>query len=200
MNKTTIKHITLSLLIIIASGGAALGLSRAVFQDQETVDPVITMGVLNLQVGDEDPANVPLDFAGMVPEEVRSYTFDVNNTGQVEGNLWIQGVITQSSEGDNPESEPLTVFDGDIAQCARLTLSMIDSEDNEVLLINDELIENVHQQTYETDYGTLIDEAVNNGPTEARLTISAYGCGSETMGDILNLDLLFHLTQVQVRN
>jgi len=96
MNKTTIKHITLSLLTIIATGGAALGLSKAVFQDQETVDPEISMGVLNLQVGDEDPANVPLDFSGMVPEEVRTYTFDVNNTGQVEGNFWLQGFITQS--------------------------------------------------------------------------------------------------------
>jgi len=73
---------------------------------------------------------------------------------------------------------------------------MIDSQDNEVLLINDELIENIHQQTYEANSGTLVDEAVNNGPTEARLTISAYGCDSVTMGDVLNLDLLFHLTQV----
>ncbi len=196
MNKTQIKHITLSLLVIIATGGAVLGLSRAVFQDQEVVDPVITMGVLNLQVGDEDPANVPLDFSGMVPEEVRSYSFEVNNTGNVEGNFWMQAFITESSEGENPESEPLTVFDGDIAQCAKLTFSMIDSESNDVVLINDQVIETIDQQMFEVAQGTLVDEAVNNGPTNANLTISAYGCGSETMGDILKLDLFFHLTQV----
>lgn len=196
MNLTKIKHITLSLLIIIATGGAVLGLSRAVFQDQEVVDPMISMGILNLQVGQEDPANVSLDFSGMVPEEVRSYTFEVNNTGSVEGNFWMQAFITESSEGENPESEPLTVFDGDIAQCASMTFSVVDSEDNEVVLINNELIENIDQQSFEDAQGTLVDEAVNNGPTDATLTIDAYGCGSETMGDILKLDLIFHLTQV----
>jgi hypothetical protein len=196
MNLTKIKHITLSLLIIIATGGAVLGLSRAVFQDQEVVDPMITMGVLNLQVGQEDPANVPLDFSGMVPEEVRSYTFEVNNTGTVEGNFWMQAFITQSGEGDDPESEPLTIFDGDIAQCASMTFSMVDSENNEVIIINDETIENIDQQVFENTQGSLVDEAVNNGPTDATITIDAYGCGSETMGDILELDLNFHLTQV----
>lgn len=196
MNKTKIKHLSLSLLSIIAVGGAVLGLSRAFYQDVETLDPTISMGVLNLQVGEEDPANVPLDFSGMVPEEERSFTFAINNTGQVEGNFWVKPVITYSDEGEIPESEVLTVFNGDIQHCAKLTLKVVDSESNEVKVIDEGLIYSINNQSFESASRTLVDEAVNNGPTNATLTISAMGCGSEVMGDILKMDLQFYLTQI----
>ena len=195
MKKITIKHLTLALLLIISAGGLIFQLSRAFYQDQETAYPSISMGVLNLQVGEEDPANVPLDFTGMMPEEVRTYSFDVKNIGQVEGNLWLQTFITDEGEGENLEPEPETFFDGDISQCARMSFSLSDVEGNDILLIDNQLITFVHQQTYETAHRSIIDEAVNADGSTARITVDTYSCGNETMGDELEMSLVFYLTQ-----
>ncbi len=195
MTITKIKHLTYLLLLIACVVIGAIEISKAAYQDQELIEPTISMGVLNLQVGDEDPANVILDFEGMRPEEVRTYTFLVKNTGQIEGDLTIIPLIANSGEGENPEPEPLTIFNGDIAHCARLTLSMTDINSDQQVLIDNQTIYSIHQQVYDNSPFTLVDEAVNNDGSSATVTIDAYDCGSESMGDFLNLKLMFNFLQ-----
>lgn len=196
MKKTTIKKITLSLLLLIIAGSSVIGLSKAVFQDQEVLNQTVSMGVLNLQVGDVDPINVSMDFSNMVPDEVRSYTYGVQNTGQVQGNFWLEALIISESEGENPDSEQSTEYDGDISQCARLSLSMSDINDDDVLLIDDELLSTIDQQTFDTNYESAVDQMVNMDQSSMTITINTYDCDNETMGDVLEMDLSFYLTQV----
>lgn len=196
MKKTTIKKITLSLLLIIITGGFAIGLSKAVFQDQEVINQTVSMGVLNLQVGDVDPVNVSMDFSNMVPNETRSYTYDVKNTGQIQGNFWLEVLINSESEGISPENEAITEYDGDISHCARLSLSMSDVADDDILLIDNELIVSIDQQNFDTNYESAIDQMVNMDKSRMIVTLNTIECGSETIGDILQMDLAFYLTQV----
>lgn len=196
MKKTTIKKITLSLLLLIFAGSSVIRLSKAVFQDQEVLNQTVSMGVLNLQVGDVDPINVSMDFSNMVPDEVRSYTYGVQNTGQVQGNFWLEALIISESEGENPDAEQSTEYDGDISQCARLSLSMSDINDDDVLLIDDELLSTIDQQTFDTNYESAVDQMVNMDQSRMTITINTYDCDNETMGDVLEMDLSFYLTQV----
>jgi|GEM_PF-2511444 len=196
MKKTTIKKITLSILLLIIAGSSAIGLSKAVFQDQEVLNQAVSMGVLNLQVGDVDPINVSMDFSNMVPDEVRSYTYGVKNTGQIPGNFWLETEIVSEGEGENPESEESTEYSGDVSRCARLSLSMTDINDDDILLIDDELLSAIDQQSFDSNFESAIDQKINMDQSQMTMTINTFDCGNETIGDELQMGLAFYLTQV----
>lgn len=192
--KHKIKQITLALLIILATGAATLGVSKAIFQDEELAQSTISLGTLNLQVGASDPINVPLDFSGMSAGEERVFAMDVQNTGQLDGNFWVRGEITSSLEGDNPEPETDTEGEGELDDCARLTVTVDDSQGQTLPVINNLLLKDITNDFEETD-GNTIDEAINNGPTEMKIKINTDNCDSDAMGDSANINLLFYLSQ-----
>ena len=195
MNKTKIKLITVSVLLIFISLGVALGISRALFEDQQMLDTTISMGTLNLKVGDESPANVPLDFENMMPGESRTVSFMVENIGSVEGNFWVRGEIIEEGEGENPHNEPVTALDGDLRECARLSLHRVRDDGLVDTVVNHMLLRNIETE-FDAESGSETDIALNNGPVEMRVLVSTQMCGNETMGDFLKANLYLYLTQV----
>lgn len=195
MKHIKIKLIALSLIIVLVGAGVALSLSRALFEDRQVLDTTISMGTLNLQVGDYGPASIPLDFQNMVPGEFRTVIFEVDNIGSVEGNFWVRGEIISAGEGENPANEPETESDGDLHNCARLSLFRM--KDNGLFdnVVNNMLIRNIETE-FEIESGTETDADVNNGPAEMHLVVNTLECGNETMGDVLTADLSLYLTQV----
>ena len=198
MQKNNIKRITLAILTIVAVGAATLGISKAIFQDEELAQSTISLGTLNLQVGANDPIDVPLDFTGMDSNEERIFTMDVQNTGQLTGNFWLAGIINGSNEGENPEPE--TDIDpingGELDDCARIS-ALIEIESGQTLpIINNLLLKDV-EHNFETAINT-IDDAINNGPAIMTIKVNTNNCGNEAMGDVVNMGLRFYLTQGEV--
>jgi hypothetical protein len=188
MNKSKIKLIALSILIIVVSAGVALGLSKALFEDRKTLDTTISMGTLNLQVGDEGPTSIPLDFENMSLDEFRTVIFEVDNVGSIEGNFWVRGVITETGNTLDPESE------GDLKNCARLGLYRIRDDGLEENIINNMVLRNI-EADFDSDAGTTNDVAINDGPVEMHLVVNTLDCYNHTMGDYISASLDFYLTQ-----
>ncbi len=186
MNNTKLKKIVYSLLVIIISFGLALGISRALFEDKQTFDTTISMGTLELQVGEDGPAGVPLDFDNMVPGETRTVIFDVDNVGSIEGNFWARGEIIEASENG-------------IKDCARLSLYRLKDDGLFDNVINNMLLRNI-EDDFDIDPNTANDAAINNGPAEMHLIVNTLACGSETMGDVLQANLYLYLTQIVESN
>lgn len=189
MNKTKIKLIGISLLIIVASAGVALGLSKALFEDKQTLDTSISMGTLNLQVGDDGPTSVPLDFENMVLGETRTVVFEVDNVGSIEGNFWVRGVITDNGNVLDPAIE------GEMMNCVRLGLYRIKEDGLQDNIITNMLLRNI-EADFDSAAGTTNDVGVNNGPAEMHLVVNTIDCHNDSMGDYLNASLDFYLTQV----
>ena len=194
MKKNIIKQITLALLIILITGAATLGISKAVFQDEELAQSTISLGTLNLQVGQSDPINVPLDFSGMSAGEERVFAMDIQNTGQLAGNFWVHGEITSSTEGENPEPETDIEGEGELDDCARLIVTVDDNQGQTLPVINNLLLKDITADFEEAD-GNTIDQAINNGPTQMQIKVNTDNCDSDAMGDTANINLLFYLSQ-----
>ena len=194
MQKNNINHITLALSTIDATGAATLGISKAIFQDEELAQSTISLGTLNLQVGASDPIDVPLDFSGMDSNEERIFTMDVQNTGQLAGNFWLSGIINGSTEGENPEPE--TDIDpangGELDDCARISVLVAVGTQN-LPVINNLLLKDI-EHDFETAINS-IDDAINNGPAIMTIKVNTNNCGNEAMGDTVNMGLRFYLTQ-----
>ncbi len=189
MNKKKLKLVGLSILIIVVSAGVALGLSKALFEDKKSLDTTISMGTLNLQVGDDGPASIPIDFENMVLGETRTVIFEVDNVGSIEGNFWVRGAITDTGNVLDPESE------GEMKNCARLGLYRIRSDGLQENIITNMLLRNI-EADFDSEAGTVNDAAINNGPAEMHLVVNTLGCYDNTMGDYLSAHLDFYLTQV----
>ncbi len=194
MLKTKIKRITLSLLAIIVTGTLTVGISRALFQDQESVDSSFSLGTLNLKVGDTDPATAALDFQEMNPGEERQYSLNVVNTGQVDGNFWLEGIVISSLEGVNSEAETDTEEPGDLDDCAKMSIEVDDIHGATNILASEVYLKDM-QQSFETTSLTTVDEAVNNGPAPMRIKVDTHDCGAESMGDTVEMELRLHLDQ-----
>lgn len=195
MKSIKIKAITLSLLIIFATVAAAVKASYALFDDVEQTNSTISMGHLNLQVGDSDPSLVELDLAGMVSDEVRIFDVLVKNTGEIEGNFWIQPIVENSLEGDNYEAETDTTGDGELDDCVRLKLRFNQDGTDEQILVNHFLLKNL-PATIDQDQATVIDQMVNAGDTQMSIEIDTANCHNSSMGDTIDFGLRFHLDQV----
>lgn len=194
MHTIPIKRITLSLLAIILIGAAVVGMSKGLFQDEEVAGSSISLGTLNLKIGEDDPSSIALDFTGMEPGEERVYSFNLRNTGQVQGNFWFEGEVLASLEGINSESEADIEEPGDLAACAKMNIEVDDLHGNTPQLVTDTYLSDM-ENSFETESGTYVDEGVNHGPIEMRVKVDTYDCGPEAMGDIVDMNLNFYLEQ-----
>lgn len=194
MHKTKIKRITLSLLAIVTTGALTVGISRALFQDQETVNSSFSLGTLNLKVGDSDPATVALDFTDMYPGQEREFSLNLVNTGQVDGNFWLEGVVISSLENLNPQAETDIEEPGDLDDCAKMSIEVDDVHGDTNILASDVYLKDM-QQSLETEAQTTVDEAVNHGPAPMRIKVDTHECGSEAMGDTVEMEFEFNLDQ-----
>jgi hypothetical protein len=194
MHTIPIKRITLSLLAIILIGAAVVGMSKGLFQDEEVAGSSISLGTLNLKIGEDDPSSIALDFTGMEPGEERVYSFNLRNTGQVQGNFWFEGEVLTSLEGINSESEADIEEPGDLAACAKMNIEVDDLHGNTPQLVTDTYL-SAMGNSFETESGTYVDEGVNHGPIEMRVKVDTYDCGPEAMGDIVDMNLNFYLEQ-----
>ncbi|MEA2056112.1 MAG: hypothetical protein U9O78_00120 [Patescibacteria group bacterium] len=168
-------------------------LTKAVFTDEELSANTISLGTLNLQVGDEDPVNLPIDLSDMSGQETRIYEVALKNTGTVEGNFWVDAEVLNSLEGENPEAETNTEGEGEADDCIQLLMSVTDPAHDEEILVNSALSALTEQ--YDHDAQTLVDEMVNGGDATLKLRFYSGNCSSCAMGDTVDLNLMFHLQQ-----
>lgn len=182
------------MLAIILIGAAVVGMSKGLFQDEEVAGSSISLGTLNLQIGDNDPSTIALDFTNMEPGEERIYSLNLKNTGQVLGNFWFEGEVVSSLEGVNSEAETDTQEPGDLDTCAKMNIEVDDLHGNTLQLATDTYLIDM-ANSFETESGTYVDEGVNHGPIEMRVKVDTYDCGPEAMGDIVDMNLNFYLEQ-----
>ncbi|MBD3250221.1 MAG: hypothetical protein GF381_01445 [Candidatus Pacebacteria bacterium] len=192
--KNKIKQITLSLIIIFVTVAGAVSASRALFTDTELSAKTISMGTLNLQIGSEDPFVIPLDFTGMVSGDSRTYEAEIKNTGTIVGNFWFEPEISNSQEGENPESETDIEGEGEMDDCVRMTASIFDQNQEQVLIDDVALVD--LQAEYDLEPHSLIDQLVNGRMAYLRLYVHTNQCGNEAIGDLVDMNLMFHLDQV----
>lgn len=193
--KHKFKQITLSLLIIFLTVIAAIQASQALFTDTELSQNTISLGTLNLQVGQDDPSVLALDFSGMMAHETRTYEAQIQNTGEINGNFWFEPEVTNSLEGANPESETNTTDDGEMDDCVRLRVSFSDPTNDPISVIDYALLK-ILDTSYETDPNTLVDNMINGGEATMTIMVNTDNCDNQAMGDTVDLNLLFHLDQV----
>lgn len=197
--KHKIKQVTLSLLIIFLTVLAATKASRALFSDAELSQNTIALGTLNLQVGQEDPAVIDLDFSNIVPGETKSFEAQILNTGGINGNFWFEPEVTNSTEGDpneggNPEAETNIEGEGELDDCVRLRVSFTDPENDPVKVIDLALL-TILDESYEAEANTVVDQMINDGHATMKIEADTANCSNHAMGDTVDLNLLFHLDQ-----
>ncbi len=189
MTNSKFKLIILASLIIFIGITAAIGFSRALFEDKQTLHTNVSMGTLELSVEGIDQATIPLDFENLVPGQLEKVPFQVNNVGSIEGNFWVEGKIISSAAGSNPEEE------APLIDCARLSL-VVDIGDLSLHnIINNNLLYNIEDQ-FDLETDTVVDQVVNDGPADMEIWINTHNCGEEVMGDTVAMTLDLYLTQV----
>ncbi len=193
MKKITIKRLSVVLLLLLITVTGAVKFTQAVFKDEELSSHSISLGTLNLQIGQEDPVNLPIDLSDMSGHETRTYEVDLKNTGSVDGNFWFESEILNSLEGENPEAETNTEGEGEADDCIQLLVSVTDPDHEEEVLVNSAL--SAMTTEYDQDVQTVVDDMVNNGNATMKLRFYSGNCGSEAMGDTVDMNLLFHLDQ-----
>lgn len=189
MHKTKIKRISLSLLAIVLTGAISVGVSRALFFDEEVVETNLSLGTMNLKVGDTDPAAAVLDFTGMAPAEEREFSLNLVNSGSIDGNFWLEGVILNSMSGENSAEA------GNLENCAKISIEVINLLSNVIKIVDGVYLADM-EQAFETESGTTVDSGVNNGPIPMKIEVETHECGNNEMGDALEMELRFHLEQV----
>jgi hypothetical protein len=193
LKKIKIKRLSIALILIIMTITGAVKFTQAVFKDEELSANTISLGTLNLQIGQEDPVNLPIDLSGMSGQETRIYEVDLKNTGSVDGNFWFETEILNSLEGENPEAETNTEGEGEADDCMQLLVSVTDPDHEEEVLVNSAL--SALTDDYDAPAQTLVDEMVNGGNATLKLRFYSGNCSSSAMGDTVDMNLLFHLDQ-----
>lgn len=198
MKKINWKQLLLNLSALAVLTAATVGVTQAVMRDDEVMEDTISMGTINLQLGDQDPVDmqeIGFDLSDLESNEQRTFTFDIKSTGSGQGNLSVQQIQTNSSEGENPEPE--TNIDeadgGEVDGCVRIKMEMEDDTHDPVVIVHDYLS---HLDVfYDLLPNTEIDEMVNSGTAQFTVTMDSTSCGNEAMGDLLDFELVFKLEQ-----
>lgn len=102
------KRIFVSLSVIAAVGAIVVGATTAYFSDTETSSGnTFTAGTLDLAVDGENPATTTakFNFGPLAPGATGTVTYDLENVGNLPGDLSLSSFNCTSSEGTNPESE-----------------------------------------------------------------------------------------------
>lgn len=171
------------------------GLVRALLRDVESSHGNLVSGAtINLQVGDSDPSLFTFGFENMVPGEMKEVATNIASVGGLAGNFSMQLGVSNSSEGDNPEPETDITGDGELEECAEVSLVFGDGLENRVLLDFTPMA--LATTVLDAAADTQIDQWVADGTAKMRLLMRTDACGPEAMGDQFEMDLMFFLDQV----
>jgi hypothetical protein len=170
-------------------------ITRALLQDTEVTNGNLVKGsTINLKIGDNDPSTVSFIFNNVKPGEVREFMVPVASVGGMSGNFWMEVLTSNSQEGDNPESETDITGEGELDDCAEISVTF-DNSDALTALSKDWTPANA-VGTLETFWGNNVDAWVGVKTARMHLLLRNDNCGPDAMGDQFNLNLSFHLDQV----
>ena len=191
------------LIAIILAGLLSFSLAtvnRALLQDIEQTTVKVRGATLNLKVGENDPSTVSYVFNNLVAGEIREFWLPIASVGGLDGNFWMELVTKNSAEGDNPESETDVAGEGELDKCAEVWIGFDNSADPEnQTILEAQTIDWTSINTVsslETFWGNQVDAWVGVGSAKMHLMMRTDNCGSEAMGDVFDLDVIFHLDQV----
>jgi hypothetical protein len=189
------------LIAIVLAGVLSLSLVtavRALLQDTEKANGKLWGATLNLQVGDNDPSTVNFIFNNMQPGEERELTVPIASVGGLSGNFWLEMLIENSSEGDNPESETDITGEGELDDCVEVKVYFENTDNPDLTAVSLDWTPVNDVGEVEKFWGNNVDAWIGVGIAKFYLLARADNCGSESMGDSFDLDLIFHLDQVEV--
>jgi hypothetical protein len=188
------KKIIFAFLLAIIFGAGAAKVTRALLQDtEESLGNTVTGASINLKVGDDDPSTFSFNFNNVTPGEIHQLWVAVaKDTAGVGGNFWLEVSSSNSLELNNPEGETDTVGEGELDDCAEVQLIFDDNLGTEILALPFTPVNEIGSVDMgRTEIDTLVD-----GGARMNLQLRTDSCGSESMGDAFDLDLIFHLDQV----
>jgi hypothetical protein len=114
------------------------------------------------------------------------------------GNFWMEVQAVNSTEGENPESETDTTGEGELDDCAEVWLGFTNIENPALTAQSlDWTVINTISPV-ETFWGNSVDAWINARIAQFTLKLRNDNCGPEAMGDGFDLDLIFHLDQVEL--
>lgn len=174
-----------------------VSLSKAYFSDTElSLGNKISMGTVNLQVGDHDPSTFSFEFSNIAPGEMWQTYAAVKTIGSLSGNFWFDVATSNSQEGDNPEAETDTEGEGDLENCTELRIVFYNDSTGEEFELFDFTPIGDLVGGHEEHSGSDVDALVESNLAIMNLQARMDNCGNEAMGDSFDLDLAFHLQQV----
>lgn len=186
------------LITIVLAGLLSLlmtNVARALLQDTEYImDNQVRGATINLQVGDNDPSTVNFVFNNVQPGEIREFSVPIANVGGIGGNFWMEVQTDDSQEGDNPEAETDTLGEGELDDCAEIWIGFENDNDLSAQTLDWTPVNTVGN--LEEFWGNNVDSWVNVGIARFQLKLRADNCGVESMGDMFDLNLIFHLDQI----
>ncbi|MFH2118523.1 MAG: hypothetical protein ABII10_02210 [Candidatus Paceibacterota bacterium] len=191
------------LIAIILAGLLSFSLvtaAKALLQDTEQVGGRVRGATINLLVGDNDPSTASFIFNNLATNEEHELVLPIASIGGLAGNFWMEVLTSNSQEGDNPESETDTTGEGELDKCAEVWIGFDNSEDPEfqTLLEAQALDWTPVNEVGEVEkfWGNSIDAWVGIEAAKMHLKMRADNCGPESMGDMFDMNLIFHLDQV----
>jgi len=118
------KKILLSILTIGLVSSVAFGATQALYSDTEMAVGTFSAGTLNLQVGDADPYIWNFSESNMKPGDNFNHDISIKNTGNIDGDAYIDIAVSNNLEGSNPESEGNTTPPGDLDKQVKIVIYM----------------------------------------------------------------------------
>ncbi len=194
MIKIQYKQLVLAGLLLASTIAGSIGVTRAMLRDEEVSSHTVSLGTVNLQVGDTDPIDLPIDLTNMSGSDTLTYEVDLKSDGSIPGNFSVLPVISNDSEGENPEGETNKEGDGEADTCVQLLLAVNAPGYDEQVLANDTLA-NLAEIELDDPDNTIVDEMVNSDGATLKIRAHSGLCGMHSMGDTVDLDLIFYLEE-----
>jgi len=196
-----------SLFTVFAVAVLAIGATGAYFSDTETVaGNTFAAGTLDLQIGSSNPTTWGFGAGNMAPGANINATTTIANIGTIDGDASISFAVNNSSEGANLPAETNIDPDGDLEEQMRIMVYMREDGVGGFQNIGIASFANVLDgQTL--DIPAAQDAWINDSSTNTEIRVRAWfvedthgfstGDNNDTMGDSFDLDLDFHLDQIQ---
>ena len=194
-----LKKIGLGLFLTCTLFFGALQLSRALFSDVETVnDNTAGAASVNLKLAGQDPTQFSFSVPNLIPGETAGTTVAVSDIGtgaDLNENLYIGLVVTESSEGVNTEAETDIEGDGELADCLMMRVSFLGLDNNEVEVQPYTSFAQLQTMFIDEQNFSPLDNLLQTKIVNLKLDLSADACGNEAMGDTVTFDLNFYYEQ-----
>ena len=192
-------------MLVIGVAAAMLGAGTvAFFSDTETVGVHdISAGTLNLQVGSDDPCTEHVTINNIKPGWSKMLQWGLRNTGNLDGELWIEiSVIINNECGRN---EPERAVDntggwydnGELGDYLKTKAAMVDYSDGTgtTTVYTSKTLNDIGGETFTFSgkYGLL--EAGETYQLFKMFLELPEGTGDIVQSDSVEFDIIFHLEQ-----